>query len=82
MTAPSPSWVPLYWALTTPREVALLVVTAFIGMLLAIQPGDAVERLLHIGERGDEGGAVGLGVFAVVDLALILTAGAIRRTQA
>ena len=30
-----------YWALTKPRVVALIVFTAIIGMLLAIQPGDA-----------------------------------------
>ena len=29
-----------YWALTKPRVVALIVFTAIIGMLLAIQPGD------------------------------------------
>ena len=28
-----------YWALTKPRVVALIVFTAIIGMLLAIQPG-------------------------------------------
>ena len=29
-----------YWTLTKPRVVALIVFTAIIGMLLAIQPGD------------------------------------------
>jgi heme o synthase len=40
MTATSPSLFPQYWALTKPRVVALIVFTAIIGMLLAIQPGD------------------------------------------
>jgi hypothetical protein len=33
-----------YWALTKPRVVALIVFTAIIGMLLAIQPGDECRR--------------------------------------
>ena len=40
MTSGAPPWTQ-YWALTKPRVVALIVFTAVIGMLLAIQPGDA-----------------------------------------
>jgi protoheme IX farnesyltransferase len=40
MTRGAPAWSQ-YWALTKPRVVALIVFTAVIGMLLAIQPGDA-----------------------------------------
>ena len=35
----TPSIASQYWALTKPRVVALIVFTAIIGMLLAIQPG-------------------------------------------
>ena len=42
-----------YWALTKPRVVALIVFTAIIGMLLAIQPGDAWPWLrLVVGSIG------------------------------
>jgi protoheme IX farnesyltransferase len=40
MSRSAPAWTQ-YWALTKPRVVALIVFTAVIGMLLAIQPGDA-----------------------------------------
>ena len=40
MSQAAPSLAPQYWALTKPRVVALIVFTAIIGMLLAIQPGD------------------------------------------
>ena len=40
MSKAAPSLAPQYWALTKPRVVALIVFTAIIGMLLAIQPGD------------------------------------------
>ena len=40
MSQVAPSLAPQYWALTKPRVVALIVFTAIIGMLLAIQPGD------------------------------------------
>ena len=40
MSKAVPSPVSQYWALTKPRVVALIVFTAIIGMLLAIQPGD------------------------------------------
>ena len=36
----APSTLSQYWALTKPRVVALIVFTAIIGMLLAIQPGE------------------------------------------
>ena len=39
MNAAAPAWRQ-YWTLTKPRVVALIVFTAIIGMLLAIQPGD------------------------------------------
>jgi protoheme IX farnesyltransferase len=39
MSRTAPAWQ--YWALTKPRVVALIVFTAVIGMLLAIQPGEA-----------------------------------------
>ncbi|WP_240097293.1 heme o synthase [Thermomonas flagellata] len=38
MSQPRPRWGD-YWALTKPRVVALIVFTAVIGMLLALQPG-------------------------------------------
>ena len=37
----APSTLSQYWALTKPRVVALIVFTAIIGMLLAIQPGES-----------------------------------------
>ena len=40
MSKAAPSPASQYWALTKPRVVALIVFTAIIGMLLAIQPGD------------------------------------------
>ena len=40
MSKVASSLAPQYWALTKPRVVALIVFTAIIGMLLAIQPGD------------------------------------------
>ncbi len=50
-TAASP--MSQYWALTKPRVVALIVFTAIIGMLLAIQPGDAWPWLrLVVGSIG------------------------------
>ena len=40
MSKSPPSPLSQYWTLTKPRVVALIVFTAIIGMLLAIQPGD------------------------------------------
>ena len=59
-----------YWALTKPRVVALIVFTAIIGMLLAIQPGDEWPWLRL------------LAVCAAVVLAGTLTAWLAGRTAA